>query len=155
MGGSAFATGEDPLWTPRMPKAVYENVKSRCHASLMGIYSCVASPIDGPGKTDFGDIDILVAWPKGVTTTKEETLNTIATALKATRVIADKGKIISAHFALEWPDEHPVASSRSVKSDLNGGLKLEPSHDAQGFSNGLPPLVCRTTSQTMHVLIFI
>lgn len=126
MGGSAFAAGENPLWTPRMPKAVYENAKSQCHASLRELYYCVASPIDGPGKIDFGDVDILVAWSKGMTTTRDETLDAIASALKATRVIRDKGKDISAHFAFPWPDEVSTSSDSLNEDALQEGSKPQP-----------------------------
>ncbi|KZL71762.1 hypothetical protein CI238_02446 [Colletotrichum incanum] len=64
MGGSAFASGEHPLNTPRMPPNVYEHVKAKCTAALRELYICVASPIEGPEKEDFGDIDILVTWEK-------------------------------------------------------------------------------------------
>ncbi|CAM1507460.1 Fc.00g071010.m01.CDS01 [Cosmosporella sp. VM-42] len=104
MGGSAFSAGGNPLFTPRMPRSVYKAIKNRCCASLRNIYFCVACPIDGPGKEDFGDVDILLAWPKGVTNDKEKTLNAITSALQATRMIADKGTV-SAHFALPWPEE--------------------------------------------------
>lgn len=106
MGGSAFTTGRShPLSTPRMPKGVYNAVKARCHAILQEHYLCVASPIDGPGKTNFGDVDFLLAWPVNQSASKHEAFNTIAEALKATDAIMDKGKDVSGHLALPWPPE--------------------------------------------------
>ncbi|KAK1982125.1 hypothetical protein LZ30DRAFT_591263 [Colletotrichum cereale] len=64
MGGSAFASGQHALDTPRMPPKVYEHVKAKCTTALRELYICVASPIEGPEKEDFGDIDILVTWEK-------------------------------------------------------------------------------------------
>ncbi|KAI4594671.1 hypothetical protein KJ359_007763 [Pestalotiopsis sp. 9143b] len=61
MGGLAFSKGPDPLYTPRMPRDVYEYVRDHCHALLRELFVVVATPIDGPGKSDFGDIDIFVA----------------------------------------------------------------------------------------------
>ncbi|KAK1450036.1 hypothetical protein CMEL01_07372 [Colletotrichum melonis] len=64
MGGSAFASGDDPLDTPRMPATVYKRAKTGCFDALRELYLCVASPIEGPEKQDYGDIDILVAWER-------------------------------------------------------------------------------------------
>ncbi|KAH7131468.1 hypothetical protein B0J13DRAFT_104988 [Dactylonectria estremocensis] len=113
MGGSAFTTGRShPLLTPRMPKDVYDTVKARCHAVLREHYLCVASPIDGPGKKDFGDVDILLAWPLRPSASKHEAFNTIAEVLKATDTIMDKGKELSGHLALPWPRElYPAPDS--------------------------------------------
>ncbi|EEY20163.1 predicted protein [Verticillium alfalfae VaMs.102] len=65
MGGSAFASGENPLYTPRMPSHVYELVKSRCKSALRDLYIYVASPIDGPAKRDYGDVDVLMTCARG------------------------------------------------------------------------------------------
>ncbi|KAL2020164.1 hypothetical protein VTK56DRAFT_8688 [Thermocarpiscus australiensis] len=61
MGGSAFSSLPNPPYTPRMPPAVYRRVRSACHAALRELFICVATPIEGPGKKDHGDVDILVA----------------------------------------------------------------------------------------------
>lgn len=107
MGGAAFSSGENALYTPRMPKDVYETVKGRCHAILRDLYVHVASPIDGPGKQDFGDIDILLACPKDGTSTDEyEGLSAVAKALGATRCIVSQGA--SSNLALPWPTLDPA-----------------------------------------------
>ena len=61
MGGKAF--NPENLLTPRMPPSIYHAVKSRITAILHQHFRHADSPIDGPGKTDFGDIDILVFDP--------------------------------------------------------------------------------------------
>jgi hypothetical protein len=64
MGGQAFTKGPDGLYTPRMPREVYEYVRDQCHALLRDLFVVVATPIEGPGKADFGDIDIFVTSKK-------------------------------------------------------------------------------------------
>ncbi|GAB0132286.1 hypothetical protein EsDP_00000727 [Epichloe bromicola] len=103
MGGSAFASRDTPLYTPRMPKHVYEHVKAHCHDMLRQHYFCVASPIEGPAKADFGDIDILVAWPK-VEDKNQTQLQTVAGLLGATDVIPQ-----GSNLAIPWPKELDVA----------------------------------------------
>ncbi|KAG5917832.1 hypothetical protein E4U42_007096 [Claviceps africana] len=108
MGGSAFASPgkSQPLYTPRMPKAVYEHVKAQCHSILREHYIYVASPIDGPAKADFGDIDILVAWPKGDGShvDGQNQLQAIAKLLGAVDVIS-KGSHCASNLAIPWPEE--------------------------------------------------
>ncbi|ROT41764.1 hypothetical protein SODALDRAFT_338990 [Sodiomyces alkalinus F11] len=60
MGGFAFTSGDAPLHTPRMPPCVYQAVKEQCQQSLLDLYENVASPIEGPGKSDHGDVDLFV-----------------------------------------------------------------------------------------------
>lgn len=64
MGGLAFTKGPYPLYTPRMPCGIYEYVRRNCHAILRELFVIVATPIEGPGKSDFGDIDIFVTLRK-------------------------------------------------------------------------------------------
>ncbi|KAK4165825.1 hypothetical protein QBC43DRAFT_315273 [Cladorrhinum sp. PSN259] len=61
MGGSAFSYLANPPYTPRMPPAVYKQVKAAYHAALRELFVHVTTPIEGPAKKDHGDIDILVA----------------------------------------------------------------------------------------------
>lgn len=60
MGGSAFTAPPYGLHTPRMPPNVYHHVKADCLAKLGELYAITASPVEAPGKKDFGDVDILV-----------------------------------------------------------------------------------------------
>ncbi|KAH8905562.1 hypothetical protein BR93DRAFT_980178 [Coniochaeta sp. PMI_546] len=115
MGGSAFTSDPYLLNTPRMPPAIYHKVKSACHACLRELYVCVASPIEGPGKEDHGDVDIVVAFerqalfPSGSGSqlphprTGYEPFKMIAAALGAEHVIYLKPHLVSANMAIPWP----------------------------------------------------
>ncbi|KAF7548534.1 hypothetical protein G7046_g8642 [Stylonectria norvegica] len=129
MGGSAFAAGKNPLFTPRMPKDVYEAIKARCHSLLREDYLCVASPIDGPGKNYFGDVDILLAWPKHSQSpaSKHEILKTIAQTLQATQMIFDKGPNVAAHFAIPWPCEEAIVLDGYCDTHTEAEHQLEQS----------------------------
>ena len=106
MGGSAFATGDDPLYTPRMSPHVYHAVKEACHGFLRQVFVYVASPIEGPAKADHGDIDILVALEKQVETPTDASrvhlLSSIQSLLGSERAIIPNGQA-SANMAIPWP----------------------------------------------------
>ncbi|CAK7210815.1 hypothetical protein SCUCBS95973_000917 [Sporothrix curviconia] len=120
MGGSAFASGADAVYTPRMPPAVYTAVRDSCHAILFSLFAVVATPIEGPGKADFGDVDILLALPlesKGESQRDAAALLREAVArLGAVRssVVAREGKV---SIAVPWPADLlslvPTSSSPS------------------------------------------
>ncbi|KAH6610075.1 hypothetical protein Trco_000095 [Trichoderma cornu-damae] len=103
MGGSAFASGADPLFTPRMPRAVYEATKASCENIIRNFYSHVDSPLEGPSKKDFGDIDFLVASPKPEAPTGSLAIRTIALALGAERTIITTGREAAGNLAIPWP----------------------------------------------------
>ncbi|PTB67659.1 hypothetical protein BBK36DRAFT_1168041 [Trichoderma citrinoviride] len=118
MGGSAFAQGQNPLSTPRMPKEVYEATKSRCEKILLGLYSCVESPVEGPAKKDYGDIDFLVASPKSDAAKGSLAIPTIAQALGAERKIVAGGAEPAANLAIPWPeDESDDDGKEKTKTD--------------------------------------
>lgn len=113
MGGSFFTSGPDALSTPRMPPLVYHETKARVHRALLDLYLCVASPIDGPAKADFGDVDIVVTWNRQATLGLAPPFNTvngegdaeflqISRALGAERMTVEKGTR-AAHLAIPWP----------------------------------------------------
>ena len=60
MGGSAFSPS---LFTPRMPPDVYAHVLSEVHRKLRTLYEHVETPVEAPGKVDYGDLDVLVYSP--------------------------------------------------------------------------------------------
>ena len=64
MGGRAFAQCDPPLPTPRLPPSLYFLLRDQYIKLLSAIYTSVATPIEAPGKTSHGDIDILVSSPK-------------------------------------------------------------------------------------------
>ena len=115
MGGASFTSGSDALSTPRMPASVYHETKARLHRALRDLYLCVASPIDGPAKTTFGDIDIVVAWPRAeilglppppaLAATRADAdaaFSEIGRAIGAERTAVEKG-MRAAHYAIPWP----------------------------------------------------
>ncbi|KAL2203739.1 hypothetical protein CC79DRAFT_1336389 [Sarocladium strictum] len=119
MGGSAFSIGPDPLETPRMPPEVYSAVKAECQAKLQELFICVASPIEGPGKTDHGDIDILVTWPKKPFEDKNKALESVEKKLHAHRAILTIGET-AANYAIPWPTETrtPEVTNRFIQVDV-------------------------------------
>lgn len=100
MGGSAFTHGSHALSTPRMPRDVYDAEKERCKVALRRLYHCVACPIEGPGKTDFGDLDLFVALEKATSEAKSDPRVDIQRELGAEFVILGNG---CSHFAIPWP----------------------------------------------------
>ncbi|CAK7217568.1 hypothetical protein SBRCBS47491_003203 [Sporothrix bragantina] len=120
MGGSAFASGADALYTPRMPPVVYTAVRDRCHSILFQLFAAVSSPIEGPGKSDYGDVDILLALPLENT---NESLSGHAAILREavkrlgavrTTMVAHEGK---ASIAIPWPAD--LAPPRFASDDNN------------------------------------
>ncbi|KAK5996677.1 hypothetical protein PT974_02017 [Cladobotryum mycophilum] len=124
MGGSAFTVGDTPLYTPRMPKDIYETVKEQCQRKLQDLYFYVASPIDGPGKEDFGDVDIVLAFPKTPAASDGEELEIISKALNAEHVIMTKNNGCAANLAIAWPSH---LGDENIPQNLNnvdqGGQK--------------------------------
>ena len=67
MGGSAFRTVLKVAAFPRIPPAVYRNLKAHLHPKLSELYTWVGVPIEAPEKLDYGDLDFVVANPKNQT----------------------------------------------------------------------------------------
>lgn len=107
MGGHAFSSLLPPLYTPRMPQVIYEKVRDETHHVLRQYYDAVATPIEAPAKTDYGDIDILVAGPKPLqydflSTDDGQPVHHLATTLRAKAWVQEKGNA-TVHFAIHWP----------------------------------------------------
>ncbi|KAK4459365.1 hypothetical protein QBC42DRAFT_274679 [Cladorrhinum samala] len=110
MGGSAFSFLKNPPFTPRMPPAVYKQVKQSCHAALRELFVYVATPIEGPGKQDHGDVDILVAqekrcfFPRTASDTVPKSHNELLNEIKLL-LAAEYCKITgpAANLAIRWP----------------------------------------------------
>lgn len=121
MGGLAFSSGKEALYTPRMPASVYHHMRDKCHAALLEIFADVSTPVEGPDKQDFGDIDILVAIEKkplenddgtrGAST--KELLAMIQRALQAERAIFN-GPDASVNLAIAWPAEFTTDDDGTV-----------------------------------------
>ncbi|CAG9977608.1 unnamed protein product [Clonostachys byssicola] len=118
MGGNAFASGPEPLPTPRMPKGVYLLVKERCYSILREMYDVVDSPIEGPAKEDFGDLDILLFGPKpGLPQDNAAGIKQVAQALNAARVIYIRDS--SSNLAIPWPSDvdYPPTAEESAEGE--------------------------------------
>ena len=106
MGGSAFSPF---LYTPRMPPDVYAHVLSEVHRKLHTLYEHVETPVEAPGKVDYGDLDVLVysplvsrnlmVLPNAVTEGAEIALLLGAETWKRARGSEEM------HLALPWPKE--------------------------------------------------
>ncbi|KAJ6790058.1 hypothetical protein PWT90_03969 [Aphanocladium album] len=134
MGGSAFSVGNNPLRTPRMLPRIYHAQKQRCQALLRQLYEHVDSPIDGPGKKDFGDIDIIVYGrrpvfpaPAHVENTKpgSELIREIATLLGSQRTIIADGA--SSNMAIPWPKDVDEEDSEDGEKYIQVDARISPS----------------------------
>lgn len=112
MGGSAFGSGPDAPFTPRMPSAIYNRVRDECHSKLRKLFLYVATPIPGPAKQDHGDIDVLVAVERATifpSTTGSVSPRTEKELLEAIRQDLDAEYAIftgpTANLAIPWPSE--------------------------------------------------
>lgn len=117
MGGLAFTAGPNPLRTPRMPKEVYHLVKTQCSTILRNMFDTVESPIEGPAKETFGDIDILAFGPKPHLPQHRPFLDQVAEALGAAKVIRNP-EGASSNLAIPWPADQECPSEAE---DSNGG----------------------------------
>ncbi|CAG8982786.1 hypothetical protein HYALB_00001067 [Hymenoscyphus albidus] len=132
MGGSAFLTHNPPLPTPRMPLEIYQKILSQTLTLLQEHYSQCASPIEGPGKKDFGDVDILVASPKSpeydvfpsssrdtkrteIQSPMREVAQNLSILLGAEAFIVEKGNP-TINFAIPWPESVTLPNT-NVNSD--------------------------------------
>ena len=64
MGGSAFRTVLQVAALPRIPPAIYRNLKAHLYPKLSELYTWVRVPIEVPETLDYGDLDFVVAIPK-------------------------------------------------------------------------------------------
>ncbi|KAL7783685.1 hypothetical protein V8C43DRAFT_172051 [Trichoderma afarasin] len=124
MGGSAFSSVVNPLLTPRMPKEVYEAIKSQCEGILRTLYSCVESPLEGPGKTDFGDIDFLLASPKPEASRGAYAIQTISKALGAERSITAGGNEPAGSLAIPWPADKEDVNKESERKYIQIDVRV-------------------------------
>ncbi|KAK3362832.1 hypothetical protein B0T25DRAFT_446048 [Lasiosphaeria hispida] len=130
MGGSAFGSGPNAPYTPRMAPAVYRQVRGLCHAALRELFVFVATPIEGPEKRDHGDLDVLVAVEKRVAfpSTPDDVIprpphlliEAIKKALHADHAIITN---TSANLAIPWPEHlshHDQTDGKAYGPDLHG-----------------------------------
>ncbi|KAF9773033.1 hypothetical protein IL306_009214 [Fusarium sp. DS 682] len=109
MGGKAFTHADPPLETPRMPNHVYYEVKNLVVRRLSEKFNWINCPMEGPGKKDHGDVDVIVSEMKHINIFKDNVLDTISEALGTDHKIVEGGPDhIAAHFAIPWPEHIPI-----------------------------------------------
>lgn len=107
MGGSAFSAKLPSTAFPRIPPAVYKNLRANLLLRLQELYTYVGVPVEAPEKADHGDLDFLVAVPIA-TGTDYVPHERIVEAIGAEHVVPMAGNRTS-NFAVpvqpqEWED---------------------------------------------------
>lgn len=127
MGGAAFTIGDTPLNTPRMPRDIYETVNKNCQVLLKERFIHVETPIDGPAKEDFGDVDILVCEPREAKQLEDAAwVAEVARILGTDKSVYTKGNGAAGNFAVRWPG--PDAGDKWVQVDVRVCSSLQEMH---------------------------
>ncbi|KAJ8111554.1 hypothetical protein ONZ43_g5593 [Nemania bipapillata] len=105
---------------------VYRAVRDRCQEKLRGLFVVVASPIEGPAKTSFGDIDLFVAWerkdylpplePASPGEPTETPMDAIYRVLGAIRCKSSNKNVAS--MAIPWPEDFPYSDVETKTEPL-------------------------------------
>ncbi|KAG0042317.1 hypothetical protein BGZ83_000607 [Gryganskiella cystojenkinii] len=122
MGGSAFASKN--LITPRIPPELYDKVLRQLVLILQRYFAHVDSALEGPGKKDYGDIDILVAEPLDYENGLRPTAKELAAWIGAPHWRSTSGSD-TFNFALPWP-ESPPQSVREEDEDREADSSSPP-----------------------------
>jgi len=128
MGGQAFASHDPPLPTPRMPFEIFSTVLEKAQSALRQHYAYVESPIEAPGKTTYGDVDLLItgAFTKEfdpVKTRWNEVADSLAKILGAKASLRHSG-ISIVNLAVPWPGEYQ-GEDKYVQIDVHYVHSLE------------------------------
>ncbi|KAB8291314.1 hypothetical protein EYC80_009998 [Monilinia laxa] len=100
-----------------MTQEVYDKALEQNQAILRKFYSRVASAIEGPGKTTYGDVDILVALPlKDAFPPQERVPDTLQKALHASACVQYKGNP-TINFAVPWPENSTTSATNMLGED--------------------------------------
>lgn len=119
MSGTTFAGVVD---TPPMPKTVKDYTQKWVLSRLREMYLATASPIDGPGKIEYGHIEAMVCWPKNVHETMHDEFRSICKVIGAKHVKWDGLDPNIARFAIPYPSERAVYN-------IGGGEMSEDDYD--------------------------
>ena len=127
MGGNAFTSGPSPLSTPRMPPSLYDTLRHHYLSLLSNYYTSVATPVEAPSKSSYGDIDILVSEPK------DPILNTnsLASPLSAARTFHTSSSPITS-FAIPYPGRADAYVQLDVHLCPSGTFKWQLFHQSHG-----------------------
>lgn len=127
MGGKAFAHADPPLETPRMSHSAYLEAKNTVIRRLSKKFHWINVPMEGPGKEDHGDVDVLVCEMNGIDILKESVLDAISDALGAeSRIIAGGPSHFAAHFAIPWPQHIPIPQAKGKTTLLPPVVSITP-----------------------------
>jgi hypothetical protein len=126
MGGNAFA---ETLFTPRMPLAVYLHVRDQTLAIMRKYYRYAESPIEAP-KSNYGDVDILVAEPLA-----DVEPETIAEVLGAKEFKKTKGSSTT-NIALPWPVEVDDCANSQSNTHITSNETHLPNDEGSILLNG-------------------
>lgn len=116
MGGKVFTSGPKALFTPRLARDVYNHARAHCVAALRPLFPLLRSPIEAPGKTSFGDIDILASLEGSSLSSTNATSADTTTAGKTTTTTTSKdpdtvavwAAVASALRAVRTHQENPL-----------------------------------------------
>lgn len=108
-----------------MPPAIYEKVLAQVQAKLRTVYARAETPIEAPGKTDHGDVDVIVVAEEG---SAEPSHGSVAELLGAVDWF-QVPKSSTTHYAVPWPedgdDDDIQERRRFVQVDVNQGVTVE------------------------------
>ncbi|KAL9614460.1 MAG: hypothetical protein Q9167_001063 [Letrouitia subvulpina] len=96
MGGKAFSHGSSPLSTPRIPPALYFFLHDRCLTELSTFFIHVETPVEGPEKDSYGDLDFVACSPLPC-----YSLEAVSQSINTVRSVSNAGTI---SFAVPYPD---------------------------------------------------
>lgn len=128
MGGNAFPD----LYAPRIRPSTYFALKARIQTLLQQHFQYVHTPIEAPGKDDYGDLDFIVCEPlvtpepptnepsskKHTPKFRTEVVAAMIGAVHSQRV----GSFDSWSFAIPWPE---------MEAPPFGAIEAEPPEDRQ------------------------
>ncbi|KUJ07528.1 uncharacterized protein LY89DRAFT_356596 [Mollisia scopiformis] len=134
MGGLAFSHQDPPLKTPRMPTEIYKIMRDSVLNLLLKDFTDAKTPIEAPGKDDYGDIDVLCHSPltpdlDPAKTDRKQIAATIGTKMGAHAWIIGKGEQ-AMNFAIPWPKRKYTqkmddGSIVEIEVDYNAGNYIQ------------------------------
>lgn len=148
MGGRAFGAVLPLAAFPRIPPAVYRNLKAHLYPKLSELYTWVGVPSEAPEKLDYGDLDFVVAVPKNQSLSHQ----VIKEVLGAKIVIPMEGNRTS-HYAIPIPLGEWALSGHSAEEDD----KREKITDGQIFyqvRNFEMEHLFQAASDSLHIHLF-
>lgn len=145
MGGSAF----DDLYTPRMSEAVYRSVLEQVESRYKKHFKHVAHPTEAPGKSSYGDIDVLVAEPFEATRSGNSPTSVFLASLIGGKRCKRSSGSSTTNIAINWPQEFAA----DIPLDNSNSIIDSPSHRKAAFIQ-VDLHICSTVDE-MNWLLFL